>query len=75
MALDRGDADTQWRVPGGVVGAVVDAPKKTSTGAMGGPFDLGRPEGCPKSWRLGSLLAQIALIRGDHAASGGLKSK
>jgi len=43
------------------------APKKTSNGAMGGPFDLGRPHGCPKGWIFDSLLAEIALLRGDKS--------
>ncbi|MEA2131305.1 MAG: hypothetical protein QOJ85_4196 [Solirubrobacteraceae bacterium] len=40
-------------------------PLKTSTGAMAGPFDLGRPRSCPKSSVLGGLLAEIAQMRAD----------
>jgi len=43
--------------------AVTGAPKKSSTGAMGGPFDLGRPHGCPKSSVINGLLAELALVR------------
>jgi hypothetical protein len=42
---------------------VTGAPKKTSAGSMGGPFDLGRPHGCPKSSVISSLLAELALVR------------
>jgi hypothetical protein len=45
------------------VDAVTGAPKKTSTGSMGGPFDLGRPHGCPKSSVINGLLAELALMR------------
>jgi hypothetical protein len=38
-------------------------PKKTSTGSIGGPFDLGRPHGCPKSSVISGLLAELALMR------------
>jgi hypothetical protein len=38
-------------------------PLKNSTGAMAGPFDLGRPRACPKSSVLGGLLAEIAQMR------------
>jgi hypothetical protein len=44
--------------------AVTGAPKKTSLGSMGGPFDLGRPRGCPRSSILGGLFAEIALRQG-----------
>lgn len=37
--------------------------KKSSVGAMAGPFDFGRPRGCAKSSPLGGLLAEIALLR------------
>jgi hypothetical protein len=39
------------------------APLKNSNGSMAGPFDLGRPRGCPKSSVLGGLLAEIAQMR------------
>lgn len=39
------------------------APLKHSTGAMAGPFDLGRPRGCPRSSVLGGLLAEVAQMR------------
>ena len=39
--------------------------KKNSLGALAGPFDLGRPKGCPKSSPLGGLLAQIAALRAE----------
>jgi hypothetical protein len=39
------------------------APLKNSLGAMAGPFDLGRPRGCPHSSELGGLLADIAQMR------------
>jgi hypothetical protein len=42
---------------------VTGAPKKTSTGSMGGPFDLGRPHGCPKSSVISGLLAELALVQ------------
>jgi hypothetical protein len=42
---------------------VTGAPKKTSTGSMGGPFDLGRPHGCPKSSVINGLLAELELVR------------
>ena len=42
---------------------VTGAPKKTSTGSMGGPFDLGRPHGCPKSSIINGLLAELELVR------------
>jgi hypothetical protein len=32
---------------------------------MAGPFDLGRPRGCPKSSVLGGLLAEIAQMRAE----------
>jgi hypothetical protein len=41
------------------------APLKNSTGSMAGPFDLGRPRGCPKSSVLGGLLAEVTLMRAD----------
>jgi hypothetical protein len=40
-------------------------PLKRSNGSMAGPFDLGRPRGCPKSSVLGGLLAEIAQMRAD----------
>lgn len=40
-------------------------PLKSSNGSMAGPFDLGRPRGCPKSSVLGGLLAEIALMRAE----------
>ena len=40
-------------------------PLKRSNGSMAGPFDLGRPRGCPKSSVLGGLLAEIALMRAE----------
>jgi hypothetical protein len=43
---------------------VTGAAKKSSTGSMGGPFDLGRPHGCPKSSIISGLLAELALVRG-----------
>jgi len=43
---------------------VTGAPRKVSTGTMSGPFDLGRPQGCPASSILGGLLAEIALRKG-----------
>jgi hypothetical protein len=43
---------------------VTGVAKKTSTGAMGGPFDFGRPHGCPKSSLISGLLAELALVRG-----------
>jgi len=36
---------------------------KMSKGEMAGPFDLGRPRKCPKSSLLGSLLAEVELMR------------
>jgi hypothetical protein len=44
-------------------------PLKRSTGSMAGPFDLGRPRGCPKSSALGGLLAEIAQMRADIRAA------
>lgn len=44
------------------------APLKNSLGAMAGPFDLGRPRGCPKSSILGGLLAEIAGLREEIRA-------
>lgn len=41
------------------------APLKNSLGAMAGPFDLGRPRGCPKSSPLGGLLAEVAGLRAE----------
>ena len=38
---------------------------KNSNGSMAGPFDLGRPRGCPKSSVLGGLLAEIAQMRAE----------
>ena len=50
-----------------VVAETLDAatgdPKKTSTGSMGGPFDLGRPRHCPKSSIINGLLAELAFVR------------
>jgi hypothetical protein len=40
-------------------------PLKRSNGSMAGPFDLGRPRGCPKSSVLGGLLAEITLMRAE----------
>lgn len=51
------------------IDSVTGLPKKTSTGALGGPFDLGRPQGCPKSGVLGGLLAEIALLRAEIRAA------
>ena len=45
------------------IDGVTGAPKKSSLGAMGGPFDLGRPHGCPKSSVISGLLAELALMR------------
>ena len=45
------------------------APLKNSTGSMAGPFDLGRPHGCPRSSILGGLLAEIAQLRADIRAA------
>jgi hypothetical protein len=41
---------------------------KNSTGSMAGPFDLGRPRGCPKSSVLGGLLAEVAQLRAEIRA-------
>ena len=41
---------------------------KHSNGSMAGPFDLGRPRGCPKSSVLGGLLAEIAQLRAEIRA-------
>lgn len=52
------------------IDAVTGVPKKTSTGALGGPFDLGRPQGCKqKSSILGGLLAEVALLRAEIRAA------
>ena len=45
------------------IDVVTGAPKKTSTGALGGPFDFGRPRGCPKSSVISGLLAELELVR------------
>ncbi len=42
---------------------VTGDPLKTSNGALAGPFDLGRPHGCPKSSILGGLLAEVTRMR------------
>jgi len=39
--------------------------KKNSVGVLAGPFDLGRPNGCPKSSLLGGLLAEVAAMRAE----------
>jgi len=44
------------------------APLKKSDGALAGPFDLGRPRGCPKSSILGGLLAEVAALRAQIRA-------
>jgi len=44
------------------------AGKKNSLGALAGPFDLGRPKGCPKSSLLGGLLAEVAAMRAQISA-------
>ena len=36
---------------------------KNTNGSVAGPFDLGRPRGCPKSSVLGGLLAEVAQLR------------
>jgi len=40
---------------------ITGVPKKSSLGSMAGPFDLGRPQRCPRSSILGGLFAEIAL--------------
>ena len=45
------------------------AAKKTSNGAMAGPFDLGRPRGCPKSSPLFGLLSQMEALRAQIRAA------
>ena len=45
------------------IDAVTGLPRKTSNGAMAGPFDLNRPRGCPRSSPLGGLLAEIAAMK------------
>jgi len=49
--------------------AVTGDPKKSSNGAMAGPFDLGRPRRCPKSSVLGGLLAEVAALRTEIRAA------
>jgi hypothetical protein len=44
------------------------APLKNSNGSMAGPFDLGRPRGCPKSSLLAGLIAAIAELRSEIRA-------
>jgi hypothetical protein len=56
--------DAQLVVVAETLDTVTGAPKKSSTGSMGGPFDLGRPHGCPKSSVISGLLAELALVRG-----------
>lgn len=45
------------------VDPVTNVPKKSSIGTMAGPFDLGRPRGCPKSSELAGLLALVEQLR------------
>lgn len=50
------------------IDANTGAGKKSSNGAMAGPFDLHRPRGCPKSSILGGLLAEVAALRAEIRA-------
>ncbi len=45
------------------------AAKKTSNGAMAGPFDLGRPRGCPKSSPVFGLFAEMEALRAQIRAA------
>lgn len=60
-------ATFQLVVVGETLDAVTNAPKKTSTGTMAGPFELGRPRGCPASSELAGVLALVAELRKDLA--------
>jgi hypothetical protein len=51
------------------IDANTGAGKKSSNGAMAGPFDLHRPRGCPKSSILGGLLAEVAALRAEIRAA------
>lgn len=41
--------------------ATTGVPAKTSKGEMAGPFELGRPRGCPKSSILAGFMAEVKL--------------
>jgi len=43
------------------IDATTGVPAKTSKGAMAGPFELGRPRGCPKSSILAGFMAEVKL--------------
>lgn len=45
------------------VDAVTGKPAKTSKGESAGPFDLGRPRGCPASSELAGMIALVAELR------------
>ena len=60
--------DTKLVVVAESLDAATGAPLKNSNGSMAGPFDLGRPRGCPKSSVLGGLLAEIAQLRAEIRA-------
>ncbi|MDQ3723351.1 MAG: hypothetical protein M3376_09865 [Actinomycetota bacterium] len=38
---------------------ITDVPTKTSKGTMAGPFEMGRPRGCPKSSLLAGFMAEV----------------
>lgn len=65
-ACDEPRSHAQLVVVAEALDTATSEPKKNSRGATAGPFDLGRPLGCPKkSSVFGGLLAQIALLRAD----------
>lgn len=52
------------------INPMTGVPAKTSNGAMAGPFEFGRPHGCPKSTKLLGLLAEIALNKSLTGTAG-----